>query len=432
MLVGYPLILALAVMKAGTPSAPVVVQMEKPSMAVQVNAGKYTILGKKVSVPTTTVLAVDPPEKISVTNEEHIIEARPEPFYGYIGGTTLLKTVGPIDATRLCNVIAPESVKLHSTPDGGIIYTKDVDYKLDDTWGGLWRIEGSKIPADAKVYIDYQVYQQRIDQVQLKDGKVNIQKGQPSPICPVAPIPAKGVVPLANIHVHFRLDSVTNAEIYPLPAKNLKWQNFIKVAGKEHLTNTISMLKAGKKVNIVCWGDSVTAGGSAFPYEKCYVEQFRKEIKAAYPKADITLTNAGIGGSNTESRRAGFETEVLSLNPDLITVEFVNDIGLGADRIKANWVEFIAKARAKNPKVEFICLTPHYVRQDWMTGFDTSAQAMRDATAANGIALGDTTNIWAHLREIGIPYQTLEANEINHPNNLGHEFFTETLMKLMK
>ncbi|MHB1457389.1 MAG: SGNH/GDSL hydrolase family protein [Armatimonadota bacterium] len=429
---GYPLILALAVMKAGTPGTQVVVPMEKPSMMVQINTGKYTILGKKVIVPSSTVLAVDPPEKISIANEEQVLEAKPEPYYAYIGGTTLKKTLGPIDPTRLPDMIVPLSVVLHSEPDGGLVYIKDVDYKLDDTWGGLWWIEGSKIPSGAKVYVDYQVYQQRIDQVQLVNGKVSIHKGQSSAICPEIPVPAKGAVPLANIHVRFRLDSVTSADIFPLPVKNLKWQDFIKVSGKEHLTNTISMLKTGKKVNIVCWGDSVTSGGSASPYDKCYVELFRKKIKEVYPKADITLTNAGIGGSNTESRKAGFEVEVLALNPDLITVEFVNDVGLGADWIKKNWVEFIAKARAKNPKVEFICLTPHFMKQSWMTGFDTSVQAMRDATVANKVALGDTTNIWAHLKDLGIPYQTLEANEINHPNNLGHEFFVETLMKLMK
>ena len=56
---------------------------------------------------------------------------------------------------------------------------------------------------------------------------------------------------------------------------------------------------------------------------------------------------------------------------------------------------------------------------------------MQEAAKENRAALGDTANIWAHLRSVGIAYETLLANGINHPNDLGHEFFAECLMRLM-
>jgi hypothetical protein len=175
----------------------------------------------------------------------------------------------------------------------------------------------------------------------------------------------------------------------------------------------------------------VTAGGSSSSPDKCYVELFRSRLKAAYPDTPITLVNAGIGGSNTDSRRAGFEKEVLAHKPDLITVEFINDVGMGPDRITSNWAEFVARSRQANPKVEFIFLTPHFVMPEWMAGFDKSVAAMRKAAQTNGAALADTTNVWANLRGVGIPYETLLANGINHPDDLGHEFFAECLMRLM-
>lgn len=414
----------------GSSASAAVQPMEKPSMAVRVEAGKYTVLGKRVTVPQSTVLQIDPPEKIRVQSEEIVlIDQKPTM---YIGGTVLRKTFGPIDGTRLPYAIAPESVRIHSAADGGTVYEENKDYFLDHMWGGVCRLETASVAKDAKVYADYEVYLQRIDAVQVdKDGKVSVKKGASGQINVEAPAADKGCRVIANIFVPFRTAEITQASIYPLPARSVSWKSFVKVSGHEHLSNTLSLLDAGKHVNVVCWGDSVTSGGSPTSHDKCYVELFRTRLKAAFPKADINLINAGIGGSSTESRRDGFDKEVLAYNPDLITVEFVNDCGLSPEKIRSNWAEFIARARAHNPKVEFILITPHYMRPDWMGNFEKAVAAMRQASVDNNVALADTTNIWANLRSIGLPYETLLANEINHPNNLGHEFFSESLMSVL-
>ncbi|MHB0998969.1 MAG: SGNH/GDSL hydrolase family protein [Armatimonadota bacterium] len=425
----FSIILALSVVQGSTPAA--VTPMEKPSMSVQVSAGQYTIAGKKVTISSDAVLPIDLPEKITVKSEEQVLEPKPEQYYGYVGANVLRKTYGPIDQSRLPDVIDPASVKVYSEPGSGTLYKDGVDYTLDPEWGGIWRIDGS-IPADAKVYVDYSVYLQRIDSVLLsKDGILYVKKGKSASISPEIPVQDKGSIRIANVYVPFRTSAITESNIYPLPAKKRVWQDFMKVSGKENLKNTLAMLKAGKHVNVVCWGDSVTQGGSPTSHDLCYVERFRKNLKEAYPQADINLINAGIGGSNTESRKAGFETEVLAYNPDLITVEFINDVGLGTDWIKKNWTDFVAKARQKNPKVEFIFITPHHVKPSWMGQYFNSVQAMRDSAADHGAALADCANIWANLRSVGLPYETLLANGINHPDNLGHQFFYDSLMKLL-
>jgi lysophospholipase L1-like esterase len=400
-----------------------VLPLDKPSMAVKVEAGKYVVRGKTIEVEHDVELSIEPPERVVVKGEEIVLtDEKPQVWHL---GTALKKTLGPVDTgTRLPKAIVPESVKVYAD---GTVYEEGKDYFLDHDWGGLCRLEGGSIPKDSKVMVDYEVYLQRVDAVQVQGGVASIKKGEFAPICP--DIPQAGI---ANVYVPFRTTAITAGNICPMPSKDISWMDFVKVSGGEYLSNTLHMLKAGEPVTVVCWGDSVTCGGSAVPYERSYVELFRARLKAAYPNASITLTNAGIGGSNTDSRRDGFEKEVLALSPDLITVEFVNDAGMSSEKIRTNWDEFIARARAENPKVEFILITPHFVMPEWMGNFDKSIAAMRQAASDNKVALADTTYIWENLRSLGIPYETLEANGINHPNNLGHEFFAECLMRLMR
>ncbi len=405
--------------------------LDAPAMGIEVEQGSYTVRGREIIVSRSVALIIDPPERVRVQDEEHILTN--EQPRAYIGGASLKKTLGPVDTqTRLPRAIAPESVKVKSRPSGGEIFIEGKDYILDHDWGGLARLDSGRIGADNKVYVDYEVYLQRIDAIQVtREGKAIIRKGEPVPVCPRPPAPDDGCTLLASIYVPYRTSRITTENIFMEPGEDMTWRHFIKTSAREHVGRTRKLLADGKPVTIVCWGDSVTQGASPSSHDKCYVELFRNRLRVAYPEANITLINAGIGGSNTDSRRDGYESEVLAHKPDLITVEYVNDAGKSPEQIQANYTEFISRARQANPNVEFIILTPHYVMPDWMGNFPNSIPAMRAAAARNKVALGDTTNIWANLRRIGVPYESLLANGINHPDDLGHEFFAATLMQLM-
>lgn len=408
-----------------------VLPMSKPSMAIKVEAGEYNINGQTIAVSKSVALPIDLPERVHVRNEEHIISD--EKLQAWAGGTSLNKVLGPVDKfTRLPNVIVPGSVKVHLSIDGGTVYNEGKDYVADPVWGGVARVENGSIPKGASVHFDYEVFLERIDTVQIsKDGVISIKKGISTPVCAEVPKPDAGCAAIASVYVPYRVDAIKSDNIFPVAKSKDAWKKYIKTSGGENLKTTLDLLKNNKPVNVVCWGDSVTEGASPSSHDKCYVELFRSQLTAAYPNAKINLVNAGIGGSNTDSRRDGFEKEVLSYNPDLITVKFVNDLGKAPEQIKKNFAEFIARARAKNPKVEFVIITPHFVMREWLGTFDAAANAMREAAAENHVALADTSHIWANLHLAGIPYDTLLANGINHPNNLGHQFFADSLMDLL-
>jgi hypothetical protein len=121
-----------------------VLPTEKPSMAVKVEAGDYTVLGKKVKVASTVELPVAPPAMIRVQDERHVIGD--EKAEAYRLGFGMNKTFGPVDTfTRLPKAIAPETVKVHSEAGGGTAYLEDKDYFLDHEWGGVRLVENSGV-----------------------------------------------------------------------------------------------------------------------------------------------------------------------------------------------------------------------------------------------------------------------------------------------
>lgn len=423
-----PLITLALVALCASASCAAVLPLDRPGMGVRVEAGKYVVRGKTIEVRAAVELAVEPASRVAATNEPHVLGDEPPATWHL--GTALKHTLGPVDkGTRMPFALDPDSVRVHAD---GKVYREGTDYFLDRDWGGMSRLPDGSIAAGQKVMVDYAAYLERVDVVQVsKEGAVSVKTGKPVPVCARAPRPDPGCAALANVYVPYRTAKIEAGNIYPMPEKDLTWRSFVKASGREHLANTLGLLKAGRRVTVVCWGDSVTAGGSASSPEKTYVELFRKRLAKAWPNAEINLINAGIGGSSTDSRRAGFEKEVLDLNPDLITVEFVNDLGLPAERIAANYAEFIGRARARNPNIEFIVITPASILPAWMGNFPVFIPAVRKAAADNRVALADASNIWENLRAVGIPYMTLNANAINHPDDLGHEFFAACLMRLM-
>jgi len=405
--------------------------LDVPSMAVLVEAGEYTVRGRIVKVASTVELKIQERDAVRVAGEEQVLSDAPAQGWG--GGTSLQKVLGPVDkGTRLPNVLDRESVVVYEAQPSNKHFIADKDYKLDRLWGGLSRVDGGAIPKGGKVFVDYVVYQQRIDVVQVsKAGAASIKKGASAAVCAAVPEPDPGCTAIANIYINYQTSSIGSGDIYPLPEKPVIWQDYIKTSGRDHLKNTLGLLRSGKPLTVVCWGDSVTEGGSPSSHDKCYVELLRSRLRAAYPKSHITLINAGIGGSNTNSRRDGYEKEVLSHHTDLITVEFVNDIGMGSEEIRKNWTEFIARARQQNPNVEFILITPHNVMPEWMGNFKSGVDAMRRAAVENRVALADANNVWMNLGKMGIPYFSLLANGINHPDDLGHDIFATSIMQLL-
>ncbi len=150
------------------------------------------------------------------------------------------------------------------------------------------------------------------------------------------------------------------------------------------IPKTLARIHAKQDVRIVFVGDSVTEGCNASVIEHSFVERMRTFLFHKYcfpavqefPHASINVMNMSFGGTNSSQwlrvgehrdyfklhpeangERINFD-RVIEVHPDLICVEFVNDIGLNPNSYDAIYSSLLERAQAIGAEV--ILTTPHY------------------------------------------------------------------------
>jgi lysophospholipase L1-like esterase len=179
----------------------------------------------------------------------------------------------------------------------------------------------------------------------------------------------------------------------------------------------------------------VTAGGDASDEAHGYVGLFGRLLQERFGGASVRVVNAGIGGSNTRGRWPAFQAEVLDHHPDLVTLEFVNDMGFPDGELEERYAKILQSVREAGAAL--VLITPHFTRPDWMglpNGRGTDGRHavafLRRFAREHGVPLADAARRWQALEGLGIPYETLLKNGINHPDDRGHRIFAEELMRL--
>ncbi len=351
-------------------------------------------------------------------------------------------------------VLQPDSVVVRSSDKtaespNSTVYELGKDFQLDSFWGSIGRLEGGRIGEQQSVLIDYVYAQKRLDSVvQTKDGKLVLRKGTPHVANPPVPELQNGDVRLANIFLSGRIDKLSEESLFPITETAYPEPKPVKPnVAEKSLPKTMQKLNAGQKVRVLAWGDSVTdAGYLPDPKTERWQEQFAARLRAKYPKAEIELISEAWGGRNSDTYRKeppgspkNYKEKVLALNPDLIVMEFVNDSGMQGDYLDKRYSEILADF--KEIGAEWIILTPHYVRPDWMKlesqkNIDDDprpyTKSVREFCAKNNVALADAAKRYGRLWRQGIPYSTLMLNDINHPNKAGMKLFADALMELFE
>lgn len=168
-------------------------------------------------------------------------------------------------------------------------------------------------------------------------------------------------------------------------------------------------------------------------------------LRKQFPGSEITLTTAAWGGRNTDSflneppeSKYNFDRAVIKPHPDLIVMEFVNDAYMNPEMVEQKYSALLSRFQPIG--AEWIILTPHYVRPDWMAAPSVRVETdprpyvagVRAFAAKHHVALADASLRWGHLLKEGIPYTTLLSNSINHPDDRGHRMFALSLIELFR
>jgi hypothetical protein len=353
----------------------------------------------------------------------------------------------PLEGVRAeeCTVrgaLLPESLVVKNAPgDGGTTYVWGRDYDCDPDWGTVGRIIGGGISPKQSVWIDYSYTKQRLDSAILdSSGSVVLREGIPHNTMPEPPVLQTSEVRLVNIHLAGPMARLREENLFPILETAYPQQETSGGSIAEKLLpETTRKLASGERLRILAWGDSVTG------YNR-YQVSFTEWLRARFPSANIELlTEAWPAKSSvdylaeTPGSEHNFEEKVLAAKPDLIISEFVNDASLEEEesQILDRHVRLLAAFRGIG--AEWIILTPHYVRPDWMglasqRDIDDDprlyVRALREFCRNNRVALADASRLYGRLWRQGIPFLTLMENGINHPNPAGHAIFAESLTVL--
>jgi lysophospholipase L1-like esterase len=404
-----------------------------------------------VTVRTTrarvATLHVAPPELVGVVAEKY--DSLPL-FNANTGGWVKGAQLHGVRAqeTTTPYLLDPESLVLRTGPEPDApLLRRGEDYEVDLAWGTIGRSAQSTLKETQPVYASYRYAWLRLDAVVLtRKGQIVLRSGEPRCAAPLPPTLVKGERRLASIWVPGRLNRLGPEHLFPVLETAYPEPRKPRPTSAERLLpGTLKKLRSGERLRILAWGDSVTVGNYVPDWEhNRWQEQFVARLKARFPRANIELQTQAWGGRNTASYLAeppgspyNYREQVLEVKPDLIVSEFVNDAGLNPARVSERYGKLLADFQGIG--AEWIILTPHYVRPDWMNltcerEIDNDPRpyvaGLREFAPRNRTALADASRRYGRLWRQGIPYTTLLLNSINHPDARGMKLFADALMEL--
>ncbi len=159
---------------------------------------------------------------------------------------------------------------------------------------------------------------------------------------------------------------------------NDKWTGPVPVYKGDNVPALMAKLKAKHPVKIVAFGMSITRGmdvssyDTVPPYMPTYVDLFARELRKKYRYSDIKLYNAGLPGAAVDWGAQYADKYINPLNPDLVIIDFgMNDFWrITPEQFKGYIETIISKAKATNPKVEFVLLSNMKFDPDYILDSD--------------------------------------------------------------
>lgn len=411
---------------------------------VTIGPGTLSAGGEDMSLAEPVRLGIAPPETRTVRNECYtdlpVFDAGAP---GWRKGARIRPLI-----TEECSATGSldgSSLEFKLEPGDGMPLVRGTDYDIDPFWATFGRLETGCIARRQAVFADYIYHPNRLDSIVINAaGHAQVIPGRSGVGALLPPeVPANTTV-IANVWVTGSSTRLTDDAIFPVLAEPpVAPQDGPSVAARL-LPKTLAKLEAGETVTIVAFGDSVTNGGGVDrSMNDWYQHQFAARLAERFPQAAIRMLTAAWGGASSrmylDAPVGGdhdFVRDVLEPHPDLVTLEFVNDAYLDEDGVREQYAGILERVRGVG--AELVLITPHLVRPDWMKATSEKVEsdprpyvhALHRFAQDNGVALADASALWCRLARQGIPYTTLLANSINHPDARGHALFADALMAL--
>ncbi|MBE0544095.1 MAG: SGNH/GDSL hydrolase family protein [Verrucomicrobia bacterium] len=188
-----------------------------------------------------------------------------------------------------------------------------------------------------------------------------------------------------------------------------------------------------RTVNVVCHGHSVPAGYFRTPIVdtfNAYPHLLHRGLKERFPHAVLNVIVTAIGGEESERGANRFARDVLSLRPDVVTIDYgLNDLRIGLARAEAAWRTMITNAVAQGVKVILLTPTPDTAAKwdDSEDPLNQHARQIRQLAAEHRVGLVDSLALFQSRMRSGVALEALMSQN-NHPNRAGHELVADGLL----
>jgi lysophospholipase L1-like esterase len=401
--------------------------------------GRFCVGGREIEVKTRTELRIAPADVVTVRDEELFLSAK-KPS-GFFAGTQLrgtkAKNIGAMHA------LIEDSLTLRDAE--GRTLRKDDDYLVSARFSLLGLGANPSVTVETKVFASYSYFTQRIDAVVVDAaGAVSLVLGTPRLASPDLPAVPAAATAICTLYRPFRGRTLREEHVFPIVASA---EAAPTVTRRGRIPKTLRKLESGEPVTIVCWGDSITVGADVNP-EDAWANALPRALRQKFPRAAIAHKNHSIGGTKTaqwlhngdyaglpkqNSEKCRFEN-ILNEKPDLVVMEFLNDIVFAEDVLQRTYRTIHEQFAARG--IEWVIVTPS---QKIPENFDLAEMKdgqprrldnfLRRFAAEHGYALADAAARWKHLYKEGIPYFAMFNNGYNHPNASGHRLFVEEILK---
>ena len=207
------------------------------------------------------------------------------------------------------------------------------------------------------------------------------------------------------------LTSCSSLNIVETPAAPITRQTYLASVCAE----LVKSWPTNRTVTIVCHGHSVPTGYFRTPAVhtfEAYPYLLHRGLSERFPHAVINVIVTAIGGENAEQGAKRFKRDVLSLHPDVVTIDYaLNDRAIGPARSEKAWQSMIKMALADNVKVILLTPTPDMKAHldDPNDPLNQHAQQIRQLAAEYNVALVDSLELFEDKVKSGTPLKDLMA-----------------------
>lgn len=197
------------------------------------------------------------------------------------------------------------------------------------------------------------------------------------------------------------------------------------------LAAVMKRAEAGEPVTIAVIGGSITQGtiskgtnDSQVQKKACYADIFFAWWKETFPKAEITVVNAGIGATDSYLGVHRVEEDVLLYHPDVVLVEFsVNDTDTATYKTSYDNLVYKLASSEDAPAVMLLFMGQTNL---------ASAQNIHQLIGFNyKLPMVSYLNLLSVFLESGRYTDKELSGDVTHPSALGHAIVGEMLWKYL-